>query len=306
VILYEMLSGRVPFDGESAGEILMKHLSTPPDLSKLPVQYAAIVGKALHKNPSQRYANMTELAKAVEGVGSDVEVRPVRAAGQPDVRRPAPQPTVPGLPTTTLRVQIAELCSSLLLSVLFAFIGVVLWATLAQIQAADILRSVVFLTVGACWTVLIPAKLWGDGKGDPWARRLVMLVLGGVLGYGALWLDAGSPDLPLDGNPSAERTPFGAMLPSGIFAEGSYLAYFGLGLFAVQWWRMAGRYRLARFSFGPVLAAGFWAFVLLLIINSQMWRGAVALVLAAIVVQLVSPWVAPPPPPPRRVKLRYA
>ena len=27
IILYEMLTGHVPFDGESAGEILMKHLT---------------------------------------------------------------------------------------------------------------------------------------------------------------------------------------------------------------------------------------------------------------------------------------
>ena len=38
IILYEMLTGHVPFDGESAGEILMKHLTSPPDLSKLPVE----------------------------------------------------------------------------------------------------------------------------------------------------------------------------------------------------------------------------------------------------------------------------
>jgi serine/threonine protein kinase len=36
IILYEMLTGHVPFDGESAGEILMKHMTSPPDLAKIP------------------------------------------------------------------------------------------------------------------------------------------------------------------------------------------------------------------------------------------------------------------------------
>src|SRR5437899_10964409 len=52
VILYEMLSGRVPFEGESAGEILMKHLTSPPDLSKLPTEFVGVVGTALAKNPA--------------------------------------------------------------------------------------------------------------------------------------------------------------------------------------------------------------------------------------------------------------
>ena len=33
IILYEMLTGHVPFDGESVGEVLMKHLTAEPDLS---------------------------------------------------------------------------------------------------------------------------------------------------------------------------------------------------------------------------------------------------------------------------------
>ena len=36
IVLYELLTGRVPFVGESAGEILMKHLSEKPDLSPIP------------------------------------------------------------------------------------------------------------------------------------------------------------------------------------------------------------------------------------------------------------------------------
>ena len=64
IILYEMLTGHVPFEGESAGEILMKHLTTPPDLGKLPGEYRAVVGKALEKNPAHRYANMAEMIRA--------------------------------------------------------------------------------------------------------------------------------------------------------------------------------------------------------------------------------------------------
>ena len=32
IILYEMLSGHVPFEGESIGEVLMKHLTAEPTL----------------------------------------------------------------------------------------------------------------------------------------------------------------------------------------------------------------------------------------------------------------------------------
>src|SRR5207248_2955604 len=73
IILYEMLTGRVPFDGESAGEILMKHLTAPPDLSVLPPPYVNIVGKALAKNPAHRYVSVLEMAKEVEAVGRHAE-----------------------------------------------------------------------------------------------------------------------------------------------------------------------------------------------------------------------------------------
>src|SRR5436309_13049569 len=83
VILYEMLTGRVPFDGESSGEILMKHLTAPPDLSKLPPEYVPIVAKALAKNPAHRYASMAEMARAVEAVGLEGGRAPAAAAAVP-------------------------------------------------------------------------------------------------------------------------------------------------------------------------------------------------------------------------------
>src|SRR5713101_2767545 len=66
VILYEMMTGHVPFDGESAGEILMKHLTATPDLSKLPPGWADVVGVALAKDPAHRYATFADMSRAVE------------------------------------------------------------------------------------------------------------------------------------------------------------------------------------------------------------------------------------------------
>ena len=54
VMLYEMLTGRVPFDGESSQEIIMKHLTAEPDVSALPSPYRQVVGSCLAKDPVDR------------------------------------------------------------------------------------------------------------------------------------------------------------------------------------------------------------------------------------------------------------
>jgi hypothetical protein len=61
VILYEMITGHVPFSGESTGEILMKHLTEPPDLTKIPSQFRAVIGRALEKDPQRRTPGAAQL-----------------------------------------------------------------------------------------------------------------------------------------------------------------------------------------------------------------------------------------------------
>ena len=66
VIFHEMLSGDVPFDGQSAAEVLMKHLTAYPDLSRFPSPYREIVGKLLEKKPQHRYRSVHELLAALD------------------------------------------------------------------------------------------------------------------------------------------------------------------------------------------------------------------------------------------------
>ena len=61
IILYEMVTGRVPFDGESVGEVLMKHLTSRPDLTPLPEPFKALIGRALAKDPNHRPARVQDL-----------------------------------------------------------------------------------------------------------------------------------------------------------------------------------------------------------------------------------------------------
>ncbi len=61
IILYELLTGNVPFDGESSQEIILKHLTADPDVSVLPIPYADVVRKALAKNPANRFRDIREM-----------------------------------------------------------------------------------------------------------------------------------------------------------------------------------------------------------------------------------------------------
>ncbi|WP_417379446.1 serine/threonine protein kinase [Gimesia sp.] len=78
VMVYEMITGVVPFDGESTAEILMKHLSEKPDLSRLPVHLQAVMGRALEKDPQKRIGDIKtfkqEFERAIFQRNSSIEI----------------------------------------------------------------------------------------------------------------------------------------------------------------------------------------------------------------------------------------
>lgn len=81
VMLFEMLSGHPPFEADSALTLMMMHLNDPiPDPSTLrsevPPALAAIVVKALAKNPRQRYQTATEMGDDLLKVQAALQTQP--------------------------------------------------------------------------------------------------------------------------------------------------------------------------------------------------------------------------------------
>jgi eukaryotic-like serine/threonine-protein kinase len=86
IILFEMLTGRVPFEGESVGEVLMKHLTQPADVSALEEPYRSVVAKALEKDPAKRFSSVGEMLSALpRPVEPQVHVGPLPSAAGPQV-----------------------------------------------------------------------------------------------------------------------------------------------------------------------------------------------------------------------------
>ena len=73
VVLYEMLAGRVPFEGDSSVAIAMQHVSDQPPLLRslvpdVPESLALVVAHAMLKDPAQRYGSADEFAADLDRV----------------------------------------------------------------------------------------------------------------------------------------------------------------------------------------------------------------------------------------------
>ncbi len=72
VMLYELATGTVPFDGESTQEIIMKHLTADPDLTRVQEPIRSVVARALQKNPAARFSDVRDM---VRPLGMEVDDR---------------------------------------------------------------------------------------------------------------------------------------------------------------------------------------------------------------------------------------
>ena len=93
VVGYQMLSGRVPFEGDNVREVMARQLfDEPVPLSRLlpevPPEISSSIHRALRKDPARRFSSMEVFAQALRG-----EALPAEAGGK--ARRSSPPAELP-------------------------------------------------------------------------------------------------------------------------------------------------------------------------------------------------------------------
>ncbi|MFJ4032537.1 serine/threonine-protein kinase [Streptomyces griseoluteus] len=115
ILLYELVTGRPPFSGATALEVLHQHLSAEPRRpSTVPDPLWTVIERCLRKNPEER-PSAENLARALRVVaqGVGVHANPAQIAAAEGVAAllapdpaPAPVPDVPGAPDANAATQV--------------------------------------------------------------------------------------------------------------------------------------------------------------------------------------------------------
>ncbi len=88
IILYEMVTGELPYDGESPISIALKHMNeqpTPPSVHNpsLPKNIEQVILRAINKSPEARYANAREFKQDLERIANGLDALPFAPGPRP-------------------------------------------------------------------------------------------------------------------------------------------------------------------------------------------------------------------------------
>ncbi|MBD3415501.1 MAG: protein kinase, partial [Candidatus Aminicenantes bacterium] len=130
IIMYEMLTGQVPFEGETPFSIGIKHKSeTPRDPgelnSQIPKDLGQVILKCLEKDPEKRYQSAGELRSELENIEK----------GIPTTEREIPKRKPLTSREITVTFGVKKLFIPALIVIAAIIIGIALWQFLPQKQA---------------------------------------------------------------------------------------------------------------------------------------------------------------------------
>src|SRR4030066_901566 len=105
VVLYHMLSGKVPFEGTTAASVMMMHLINPvPQIyehnNTLPIAIQTVLETAMAKNPKDRYQSAGEFARAFQAVITGVHKKISIQNGTSTSTKPPEKPARVSIPST--------------------------------------------------------------------------------------------------------------------------------------------------------------------------------------------------------------
>jgi eukaryotic-like serine/threonine-protein kinase len=87
IVYEELLTGQRPFNGNNVRQLIMQHLQAAPNLSPLPACDREVVGRALSKNPDERFPTCQAFVQALRSAGGSGVHAAVKLAAEPE--RPA-------------------------------------------------------------------------------------------------------------------------------------------------------------------------------------------------------------------------
>ena len=116
VMLYELLTGHLPFTGEGFLDVALQHMNEPPppllrylEPEEIPTGLEAVIERALAKDREDRFPTMAAFARALDRLGEEQEVVvPAEEEGTPVVARGGTAPALDAMetPPITGRTQV--------------------------------------------------------------------------------------------------------------------------------------------------------------------------------------------------------
>jgi serine/threonine-protein kinase len=205
VVLYEMLSGRLPFRGESATAQLISAVQEEPDpLPSLPDAVIRVVFRALSKNPNARYQNAAEMIQELMKAREDAaEIRVSETRSMLIQEMPSTGSRAGSAPAPKSRMRLATIVVAVVLA---AALGLMAWRLAPWFGSHEKRVAVLpFTNVG------------GDAANAALCEGLVETLTGKLStldqAHGPLWVVPASEVRARNvGSPSAARRQFGVNL----------------------------------------------------------------------------------------------
>lgn len=110
VILYELLTGRLPFPGDNPVQVMYRHVNEVPQAPRMlnrsvPIAVEAVVLKALAKEPENRFPDARTMREALLNPGSAMAATAFSPAVAAPMPMPSPQPSPTGQWATATSTQ---------------------------------------------------------------------------------------------------------------------------------------------------------------------------------------------------------